>query len=112
MHNACELTAIHTDLIKTQKVSPEAKIAYQARGLMLKCCQYMHFHYVYLNVGMAAAQWLGLRLQAIASVLVTLVALLAVLGHEDLLPFATASSKFAASKAHFWCCLHARHAFF
>ena len=48
--------------------------------------------------GMAAAQWLGLRLQAIASVLVTLVALLAVLGHEDLLPFATGSSKFAASK--------------
>lgn len=54
---------------------------------------------MYFYVGMAAAQWLGLRLQAIASVLVTLVALLAVLGHEDLLPFATASSKFAASKA-------------
>lgn len=53
--------------------------------------------------GMAAAQWLGLRLQSIASVLVTLVALLAVLGHEDLLPFAASNSKFAASKLVYAC---------
>lgn len=51
-----------------------------------------------VTAGIAAAQWLALRLQAVAAVLVTLVALLAVLGHEHLLPFATGSSKFAASK--------------
>ena len=48
--------------------------------------------------GIAAAQWLALRLQTIAAFVISLVALLAVLGHEALLPFAVSDSKFAASK--------------
>ena len=56
-----------------------------------------------LPAGIAAAQWLALRLQSVAAVLVTLVALLAVLGHEHLLPFATGSSKFAASELPYAC---------
>lgn len=48
--------------------------------------------------GIAAAQWLALRLQTIAAFVITLVALLAVLGHEALLPFAVSDGKFAASK--------------
>ena len=52
------------------------------------------------TVGIAAAQWLALRLQSIAAVVITLVALLAVLGHEGLLPFAVSDGKFAASKQH------------
>ncbi|KAL0053237.1 hypothetical protein WJX82_002974 [Trebouxia sp. C0006] len=47
--------------------------------------------------GIAAAQWLGLRLQSIAAFVITLVALLAVLGHQGLLPFAVSDGKFAAS---------------
>ena len=47
--------------------------------------------------GIAAAQWLGLRLQTIAALVITLVALLAVLGREGLLPFAVSDGKFAAS---------------
>jgi len=37
-------------------------------------------------------------LQTIAAFVITLVALLAVLGHEGLLPFAVSDGKFAASK--------------
>lgn len=48
--------------------------------------------------GIAAAQWLALRLQTIAAFVISLVALLAVLGHEALLPFAVSDGKFAASK--------------
>ncbi|DBA85738.1 TPA: hypothetical protein ACH3X1_005304 [Trebouxia sp. C0004] len=47
--------------------------------------------------GIAAAQWLGLRLQSIAAFVITLVAVLAVLGHQGLLPFAVSDGKFAAS---------------
>ena len=49
--------------------------------------------------GIAAAQWLGLRLQSIAASVITLVALLAVLGHQGLLPFAVSDGKFAASES-------------
>lgn len=49
--------------------------------------------------GIAAAQWLGLRLQSIAAFVITLVALLAVLGHQGLLPFAVSDGKFAASES-------------
>lgn len=50
------------------------------------------------DAGIAAAQWLALRLQTIAAFVISLVALLAVLGHEALLPFAVSDGKFAASK--------------
>lgn len=62
--------------------------------------------------GIAAAQWLGLRLQSIAAFVITLVALLAVLGHQGLLPFAVSDGKFAASEsAHSmrWDCLGQAH---
>jgi len=49
--------------------------------------------------GIAAAQWLGLSLQSIAAFVITLVALLAVLGHQGLLPFAVSDGKFAASES-------------
>lgn len=51
------------------------------------------------HAGIAAAQWLALRLQTIAAFVISLVALLAVLGHEALLPFAVRDDKFAASKS-------------
>lgn len=56
--------------------------------------------------GIAAAQWLALRLQTIAAFVISLVALLAVLGHEALLPFAVSDGKFAASKLPL-CWIHA-----
>ena len=62
--------------------------------------------------GIAAAQWLGLRLQSIAAFVITLVALLAVLGHQGLLPFAVSDGKFAASEsAHAmrWGCVEQGH---
>ena len=59
----------------------------------------MHFHKSDgWYAGIAAAQWLALRLQTIAAFVISLVALLAVLGHEALLPFAVSDGKFAASK--------------
>lgn len=67
----------------------------------------MGFVYVLVTLhfctGIAAAQWLGLRLQSIAALVITLVALLAVLGHEGLLPFAVSDGKFAASKSTALC---------
>ena len=38
------------------------------------------------RAGIAVGQWLALRLQMISAGLVTLVALLAILDHQDLLP--------------------------
>ena len=58
----------------------------------------MHIHIDGWYAGIAAAQWLALRLQTIAAFVISLVALLAVLGHEALLPFAVSDGKFAASK--------------
>ena len=48
--------------------------------------QYTHQHSGAVSAGVAASQWLSLRLQIIAAVLVFLVALLAVLDTENVLP--------------------------
>jgi len=48
----------------------------------------------------AAAQWLAARLQLLAAVLVAAVALLAVLGHEGLLPWMSAHADRHGCMAH------------
>lgn len=52
-----------------------------------------------VSAGVAAAQWLALRLQIIAAVVVFSVALLAVLDTENMLP-STSSSRFVNVGAH------------
>ena len=52
----------------------------------------------YVSTGIATAQWLGLRLQLIAAVLVTLVGVMAIAGNEDILPGFHGAGEYTASK--------------
>ena len=56
-----------------------------------------------LSAGIATAQWLGLRLQLIAAVLVTLIGVMAIAGNEDLLPGFHGAGEFTASKSAMLC---------
>ena len=51
-----------------------------------------------MSAGIATAQWLGLRLQLIAALLVTLVGVMAVAGNEDILPGFHGAGDYTASK--------------
>eukprot|EP00891_Asterochloris_glomerata_P003413 jgi/Astpho2/3413/e_gw1.00054.14.1_t len=55
--------------------------------------------------GIATSQWLGLRLQLIAAVLVTLIGVMAIAGNEDLLPGFHGAGEFTASKSAMLCLL-------
>ena len=51
-----------------------------------------------VSAGIATAQWLGLRLQLIAAVLVTLVGVMAIAGNEDILPGFHGAGEYTASE--------------
>lgn len=79
----------------------EGAASIRAYGAQRRFCQLNELQVAFVQqaafAGIAAAQWLALRLQTIAALVITLVALLAVVGHEGLLPFAVSDGKFAAS---------------
>ena len=56
-----------------------------------------------VSTGIATAQWLGLRLQLIAAVLVTLVGVMAIAGNEDILPGFHGAGEYTASKFAMLC---------